>query len=144
MIKSGLWWSYSSVHIEVKRELRWCFPILPYFLVHGLLYVTSTSQQCWKPLCRSFVSSCVPGTMWLMLQFNTFSFDRAVQPFSYLVSCCRINKNRVLSKFTTYIILASFVMIQDSSINVFSNSLFHLVEREFRRWHTLKWFNWVL
>lgn len=103
MIKSGLWWCYWDVHIEVKRELRWCFPILPYFLVHGLLDITSTSQQCWKPLCRSFVSFCVPETMWLMLQFNSFSLDRAVQLFSYLVSCFRLNKNRVRSKFTTYI-----------------------------------------
>lgn len=126
----------------LKRELRWCFPILPYFLVHGLLDVTSTSQQCWKPLCRSFVSFCVPGTMWLMLQLNTFSLDRAVQLFSYLVSCCRLNKNRVQSKFTTY--LNPSIICNDSSMDVVSNSLFDLVKREFRRWHNWKWFIWVL
>lgn len=78
IIKSDIGWCHSNVHIEAWRhaELRWRFPILPYFLVHGLLDVTSTSQQCWKPLCRSFVSFCGGGTVWLMFYVTVQRFQR--------------------------------------------------------------------
>lgn len=125
MIKSGLWWRYSNVHIEAWVTM--VFPDPPIFPcprpARRHINVTTVLEAS-LPV-RSFVSFCVPETMWLMLQFNTFSLDRAVQRFSYLVSCCRLNKNRVLSKVTTYI--NTSIICNDS---------------RFKYWCVLKLFVW--
>lgn len=101
MIKSGLWWCYSNVHIEAWVTI--VFPDPPIFPcprpARRHINVTTVLEASLPVICQF----CVPETVWLMLQFNTFSLDRAVQIFSYLVSCCRLDKNRVQSKFTTYI-----------------------------------------